>query len=287
MRNRSSVAAFVTNGNSVALQAVLDDLAAESGADHTIVLGDLAVFGPDPCGVLTLLKSREPIYHVCGNTDRYLVEKRYPNGSGKPGWQAQVLASFPWTPDRLGGSGLQFLATLPRQQRLFLTEEHSILAIHGSPHSDEENTRPNTPEKELRQMLADSPSFNLLLCAHTHLPVIRIVGGRRIVNVGSVGLPFDGNSGASYVIVHLQSGGDYRIEFRRVVYDVEAVVNELFTVAHPAAEIQAYNLRTARPLSDSLIYTNEMRLGHALASAKNVVRSHSLAPVESPALPSI
>jgi predicted phosphodiesterase len=272
------------HGNKVALQAVLDDLAAEGGADQTIVLGDLAVFGPDPVGVLTLLKGREPIYHVCGNTDRYLVEKRYPGGSGKPGWQTQVLASFPWTADRLGGNGLQFLAGLPRQQRLFLTEVHSILAVHGSPHSDEENIRPDTPEEELSQMVADSPSFNLLLCAHTHLPVNRVVAGRRIVNVGSVGLPFDGDPRASYAIVHLQPGGDYGVEFRRVDYDVEAVVSELFAVAHPAAEIQAYNLRTARPLSDSLIYTNEMRLGHALASAKNVVRSHSLAPLRSSAL---
>lgn len=271
------------HGNKVALQAVLDDLAAEGGADHTVMLGDLAVFGPDPGGVLTLLKNQGPIYHVCGNTDRYLVEKRYPTSAGKSGWQAQVLASFPWTAERLGQNGLQFLASLPRQQRLFLTEEHSILAVHGSPHSDEENIRPDTPEEELRQMFVNSPSFNLLLCAHTHVPVNRVVDDRRIVNVGSVGLPFDGDPGASYAIVHLQPGGDYRVEFRRVAYDIEAVVSDLFAVAHPAAEVQAYNLRTARPLSESLIYTNEMRLGHILAQAKNVVQSHSLASVRASA----
>jgi putative phosphoesterase len=269
------------HGNSVALQAVLDDLAAEGGADHLIVLGDLVVFGPDPCGVLTLLKNQEPIYHVCGNTDRYLVEKRYPGGSsGQPDWQAQVLASFPWTAGRLSHSGLRFLASQPRQQRLFLTDEHSILAVHGSPNSDEEDIRPDTPDEELRQMLTVSPSFNLLLCAHTHVPVNRVVDGRRIVNVGSVGLPFDGDTKASYAIVHLEPGGDYRIEFRRVAYDIDAVVSDLFSVAHPAAEVQAYNLRTALPLSESLIYTNEMRLGHALAGANTAVRSHIVTPVQ-------
>lgn len=265
------------HGNSVALQAVLDDLASEGGADYTFVLGDLAVFGPDPGGVLTLLKEHEPIIYVSGNTDRYLVEKRYPTGSGKQSWEAQVLASFPWTARQLGQCGLQFLAGLPRQQLLDFSEDHTVLAVHGSPRSDEENIRPDTPEGDLRQMLSVNLSYNLLLCAHTHLPVNRVVDERRVVNAGSVGLPFDTYPAASYALVHLQPSGHYRIEFRRVVYDVEAVVNQLFAVAHPAAEVQAYNLRTARPLSENLLYTNEMRQGHDLN--QTVAQPHILAPV--------
>jgi hypothetical protein len=46
-----------------------------------------------------------------------------------------------------------------------------------------------------------------------------------------------------------------------VAYDVEAVVNHLTAVGHPAAEVSAYNLRTARPLGQKLIYTKEMRQG--------------------------
>ena len=272
------------HGNSVALQAVLDDLDAQGGVDHILVLGDLAVFGPDPVRVLTLLKEREPIFYVCGNTDRYLVEERYPTGSGKQSWEAQVLASFPWTARQLGRSGLQFLAGLPRRQLLYLSEAHTVMAVHGSPGSDEENIRPDTPEEELKRMLSDDLAYNLLLCAHTHLPLSRVVAGCRIVNVGSVGLPFDSNPGASYALVHLQPGGNYRIEFRRVVYDVEAVVDQLIAVAHPAAAVQAYNLHTARPLSESLIYTDEMRQGHVLSTAKTVARPNILASAQSLAL---
>jgi predicted phosphodiesterase len=141
------------HGNSTALQAVLDDLDSQGGADHTIVLGDLAVFGPDPVGVLTLLKDREPISHITGNTDRYLVEKRYPTGSGKQSWEAQVLASFPWTARQLGQEGLEFLAGLPRRQLLRFSQEHRVMAVHGSPRSDEENIHPDTPEEELERML--------------------------------------------------------------------------------------------------------------------------------------
>jgi hypothetical protein len=89
-----------------------------------------------------------------------------------------------------------------------------------------------------------------------------------VVNIGSVGLPFDGHPRASYALVHLQAGGEYRIEFRRVAYEVEAVVAQLRAVNHPAAVVQAHNLRTALPLSPSLIYTSEMRLGHVLATPK-------------------
>jgi predicted phosphodiesterase len=252
------------HGNSMALQAVFADLDAQGGADHTLALGDLAVFGPDPVGVLALLQEREPIFHVSGNTDRYLVEERYPIGSGKQSWEAQVLASFPWTAKQLGKSGLHFLAGLPRRQLLPISPAHTIMAVHGSPRSDEENIRPNTPDVELEQMLLGGLAYNLLLCAHTHVPVDRIVAGRRVINVGSVGLPFDGNPGASYALIHLRPDGNYRLEFRRVAYDVEAVVSQLIAVDHPAVQVQTCNLRTALPLSQSLIYTDEMRQSHAL-----------------------
>jgi putative phosphoesterase len=259
------------HGNSIALQAVFDDLDAQGGADHLIVLGDLAVFGPDPVGVLTLLRKRSSIFYVCGNTDRYLIERRYPTGSGKQSWEAQVLASFPWSADQLGQEDLQFLAFLPRRQLLRFSKEHLVMAVHGSPRSDEESIRPDTPDEELERMIVDSLSYNLLLCAHTHIPLHRVVAGCHVVNVGSVGLPFDGDPTASYALVHLQAEGDYHIEFRRMVYDVEAVVSQLVTVAHPAAEVQAYNLRTARSLSENLIYTNEMRQGHNLLTNRTSV----------------
>jgi predicted phosphodiesterase len=264
------------HGNSVALKAVLDDLDSQGGADHTLVLGDLVVFGPDPVGVLDLLKGYEPIFHVCGNTDRYLIERQYPTGSGKQSWEEQVLASFPWTARQLRQDGLRFLRILRRQQLLHFSNEHIVMAVHGSPHSDEENIRPDTPDDDLERILADDPSYNLLLCAHTHLPVKRIVAGRLVVNVGSVGLPFDGYQGASYALVHLLPGGGYRIEFRRVAYDIELVVDQLMSVNHPAAAVQTYNLHTARPLSESLIYTKDMRQGHALPTGKAKTNSGGL-----------
>ncbi len=270
------------HGNSLALRAVLADMDAQGGADHVIVLGDLAVFGPDPTGVLELLREREPVFYVRGNTDRYLVEGQYPGGPGSQSWESQVLASFPWTVRQLGEAGLQFLADLPPQQLLRLDEEHAILAVHGSPRGDEEGIHPDTPDAKLASMLSGRP-YTLLLCAHTHLPLDRMVAGRRVVNVGSVGLPFDGDPSASYALIRLEPGGGYRVEFRRVTYDVEAVVSQLFVVNHPTANVGAYNLRTARPLSQKLVYTDRMRQGQVVADSSDLGandsrKHHSISP---------
>lgn len=265
------------HGNSVALRAVLNDLAIQGGADEIIVLGDLAVFGPDPWGVLTLLANQRRIFHVSGNTDRYLVEAKYPQTSDQQDWQSQVLASFPWAAEQLGTTGLQFLADLPYQQLFRFSQRQAILAVHGSPRSDEEGIRPNMSDIELDALL-DNPSssfstqtegqYNILLCGHTHIPVNRVMRWQRIINTGSVGLPFDGDQRASYVILSVHSDGNYEIEFRRVTYDIEMVIAQLKAIDHPTASISAQNLLTARPLSQKLIYTEDMRggLGHKISN---------------------
>ncbi len=249
------------HGNSIALREVLADLDQQGEIDCLLNLGDIAVFGPDPAGVIDLLEQHRPMLHIMGNTDRYLVEEQYPGEPGGIDWQSQVLASFPWTAQQLGPAGLEYLAALPPRQYLQLTPEHSILAVHGSPRSDEENIRPDTPDDKLIEMTQFTPPHNLLLSGHTHLPFVRNIQGRWFVNSGSVGLPFDGDPRASYTIITLLPGGQYKIELRRVQYDIEAVVRQLEALNHPTVDVSAYNLRTARSLGSKLIYTDRMRQG--------------------------
>ncbi len=256
------------HGNSLALRAVLADIDAQEGDSHLIVLGDLVVYGPDPGGVLALLREREPTFYVSGNTDRYLVEGRYRDSLSQPGWQAQVLSSFPWTARQLGIAGLRFLAGLPPTQLLYFGRGQVILAAHGSPRDDEENVCTDTPDPDLVTMFGDLP-YNLLLCGHTHQLFERTAAGRRIVNVGSVGLPFDGDTRAGYALIDLQPDGGYRVNLRRVAYDVGAAVQQLQAVDHPAAIVGAYNLRTARPLGRKLIYPESMRNGNWGARPQN------------------
>ncbi len=246
------------HGNSLALQAVLADLKTQGEVDILLVLGDLAVFGPDPLGVADLLQQQTGALYVRGNTDRYLAEERYPAGDEATSWKAQVLASFPWTARQLGREGVQFLGNLPTQQLLRVGPHHTLLAVHGSPRNDEENIHPHTPDDALAVMLGYTP-YNLLLCGHTHIPLDRTIAQRRVVNVGSVGLPFNGDPRASYALIKLQPWGSYEVRLRQVAYNIEAVIDQLKAVNHPTADISAYNLRTARPLGQRLIYPTAMR----------------------------
>jgi len=247
------------HGNSLALKAVLADLETRGGANQLLILGDLVAFGPDPGGVLRLLREYEPAIYILGDTDRYLVEKQYPTRTGYQRWQAEMLASFFWTAYQLSAVDLRFLAGLSRSKLIRFDDDHIILAVHGSPRSDEESILPQTSDIELERMLAGDLFYNLLVCGHTHIPLDRVIDGRRVVNTGSVGLPFNGDPRASYVLIDLQPHGEYEVEFRQVAYDIEAVVAQLDAARHPAAVMQSYNLRTARPLTQKLVYTNVMR----------------------------
>ncbi|MEW5961186.1 MAG: metallophosphoesterase family protein [Chloroflexota bacterium] len=241
------------HGNSIALKAVLTDLDALGGADHIIVLGDLAAFGPDPNGVLSLLQSRQQISVVRGHTDRCLIEAKCQFAFSSRGGKDPLQAGFFWTAQQLGHTGLRFLANLPARQLLHVKEGQVILAVHGSPRSDEENISLETSDIEFLSM-SGNIFYDLLLCAHTHIPFERIVTGRRVINAGSVGLPFDGDRRASYAVVHLEAHNKSRVEFRRVAYDVERVIDDLLTIDHPTATMSAYDLRAAQPLTQRFIH---------------------------------
>jgi Calcineurin-like phosphoesterase superfamily domain len=72
-----------------------------------------------------------------------------------------------------------------------------------------------------------------LLFGHTHLPFRRIAGGVELVNPGSVGLPWDGDTRAAYALIH----DDGRIEHRRVEYDVAASAAKVRALGPWAAPI--------------------------------------------------
>jgi putative phosphoesterase len=248
------------HGNNVALEAVLKDLEHQGGVDHVVVAGDLFTFGPAPNEVLARLQQLPSACFLLGNTDRYLLEERYPSSYGNGDWQDKLLFSFHWTAQRLDGEGFSFLETLPAFQ-LVEDGKYQLLTVHGSPRSDEEGLTMETMDSEFENMLIGQP-VAVLACGHTHVPMDRNVAGMRVINAGSVGLPFDGNPRGCYAIVSSPTGngtGPMQVQLRRVAYDVEEVVEQFFARDHPAADIGAYNLRTARSIGSNLIYTPEMR----------------------------
>ncbi len=245
------------HGNNIALEAVLSDLSAQAPVDHLIILGDLFVFGPEPNEVFDTLKLLPNARYILGNTDRYLLEKKYPIQPNGGSWQDSLLASFQWTTECINPEAVEFLTDIPTHQ-IVDVDLWRLLVVHGSPRSDEEGLTMKTTAADLAKM-GVPPGTSVLAAGHTHIPIDCIIDGVRVVNCGSIGLPFDGIPRAAYSIITKQPHGETQVDIRRVDYDIERAVKQLEDRNHPAAVVGAYNLRHARPMGQDLIYTQKMR----------------------------
>jgi putative phosphoesterase len=240
------------HGNLPALEAVLSHLEKQGGCDQTWVLGDLAVFGPYPRQVLERLADVPNKGFVQGNTDRYLATGRrppLPPIQDESQWSRMISlleerdANFRWTIGQLDYKWYSFLSELPFEQRLDVPDYGAVVGVHGSPVSDEVGIWAETTDSDLREMLSGA-GCRLLVCGHTHRPLDRSLDQARVINVGSVGLPLDGDRRAAYGTLDLE-GGECEVALHRVEYDVDGVIDKLTEMGHPAIDWVGSRLRLA------------------------------------------
>ena len=239
------------HGNLLALEAVLADIAARGASDATWVLGDLVAFCPWPSETLARLRALPDVAFLQGNTDRYLVTGRRPvalvrspdDWASMPETLAGRDANFRWTVERLSYADYEFLRDLPPRLEMDVPGYGGVLAVHATPVDDETNLYPGTPDGEVLGYLAGL-NARLVLYGHTHRPVDRTVGGVRLVNDGSVGLPLDDDPRPAYALLDFE-GGECSVTIRRVDYDAEVVIAELERVGHPARAWLVHILRHA------------------------------------------
>lgn len=238
------------HGNLDALEAVLADLEAHGGADKIWVLGDLAAFGPHPSECVARLRALPEVGVIYGNTDRYLTTGQRPEipVPDEAAWARMQTAlqtrdgAFAWTVGQLSYGDYEYLSKLPAEQSLQVEGFGWVVGFHAIPGDDEPMRWPDTPDDVLLDDLLDREG-RLALCGHTHLPMDRQLDGWRWVNVGSVGLPMDGDPRACYAMLDFD-GAAVNVAHRRVAYDVPSVVAKLVA---PNRERIAHILRTATP----------------------------------------
>jgi predicted phosphodiesterase len=144
-----------------------------------------------------------------------------------------------WIEQRLGPERLRWLQSLPEQLELDIDGLGRVLFCHGSPRSDEEMLLRTASDERLAMILADVEA-DVVVCGHTHMQFDRAFGDKRVVNAGSIGLPY-GAAGAHWV--ELGPG----IRHRRAAYDASSLhVSEwpraaeiLAVVESPPSEEQA------------------------------------------------
>ena len=219
-------ALYDVHGNLPALEAVLADRAF-ARADAVIVGGDVAA-GPLPAEVLDRLQALAlPVRWVRGNADREVVAA-FDRGDTDPA---------AYGPDDPAGRADAFTAArITRAQRDLLAAFEEVvrfdgaLFCHGSPRSDDEIVTALTPEARLAPML-DGVQEPLVVCGHTHHQFELHLGAQRVVNAGSVGMPYQGEPGAYWLLV-----ADGEPEPRRTAYDVDAAATVIRTSGFPDAD---------------------------------------------------
>ena len=209
------------HGNLPALEAVLADIARDA-PDLVMVCGDVAS-GPLPVESLEVLRALPRARFVRGNADRSLV-------AGFDGEERPRLPgpAADWCAAQLSRSHRDFLASFAQTVPVEVEGLGRVLFCHGSPRSDEEMMTVETPEARLRELLAGVDA-DVVVCGHTHMAFDRVVDGVRVINPGSVGMPY-GEPGAFWA--WLGPG----VEFRRTDYDRESAAARIRQSSWPGAE---------------------------------------------------
>ncbi len=203
------------HGNLPALEAVLADVERER-VDAIVVAGD-SVSGPWPAEVFDRLEAvGARIVH--GNADRLEEVRAFDSAQGA------------WNEECLGADRLATVAAWPLTLELEVDRLGTVLVCHSTPVSDEPIYTRLTPDEELVAMLGPVDA-DVLLCGHTHMQYDReLSSGLRVVNPGSVGMPYEGRRGAFWALL----GPD--VEFRHTEYDVERTVSLIRALGAPVEE---------------------------------------------------
>jgi putative phosphoesterase len=198
------------HGNVSALEAVLAEIETEP-VDRIVFLGDVS-WGSFPAETLALVRSlAERAVFVQGNADRDLVRFYDRPESGDRTFSERAR----WMVEHHSRDDRDFLATFQETAVLVVNGLGAVRFCHGSPRSLEECVTEATPQERMAELLR-GVGEDVLVTAHTHVQYERRVLGKRAVNPGSVGLPYEGRPGAYWALL----GPD--IELRRTDYDVEA-----------------------------------------------------------------
>jgi predicted phosphodiesterase len=214
-------ALYDVHGNLPALEAVLAEVET-IGVDAVVVGGDVAL-GPMPQGSLRrLLELGQRGVFLRGNCDREIAADQ--SGGGRGLWAERTR----WAAAQLERGQRAWLAALPVTQTLDVEGLGAVLFCHGSPRSDEEILTAISPEERVGAALAGIEEA-VVVCGHTHVQFDRVVAGKRLVNAGSVGMPYEAEPGAYWAL--LGPG----VELRRTAYDLEAAAEAIRVSGFPEA----------------------------------------------------
>lgn len=212
-------ALYDIHGNLPALEAVLEDVR-RADVDLVVVGGDVLP-GPMPRETLTCLLDLEvPVQFIQGNGDR---EVRAPTGAVPESFRDAMR----WNAQQLLPEHERLIDSWPATLRVRIGELDDVLFCHATPRNDNEIFTRLTPEDRLLPVFAGL-DVRLVICGHTHMQFDRTIGNVRVVNAGSVGMPFQ-DPGAYWLLL----GPD--VQLRHTAYDLTKAAERIRDTAYPQA----------------------------------------------------
>ncbi len=226
-------ALFDIHANLPALEAVLAEVRREN-VDEIVVGGDVLP-GPMPRETMACLRDLDiPIRFIMGNVDREVLAQMagtetvwYQNA--QEAWQEPVR----WTAEQLGPDEQGVLAAWPATCRVEVQAVGAVFFCHATPRNDTDIFTLLTPEEALVPIF-QNVAAPLVVCGHTHMQFERQIGNTRVVNAGSVGMPF-GEPGADWLL--LGPG----VELRHTPYDLAHSAERIRTTKYPEGVLFAAN----------------------------------------------
>jgi predicted phosphodiesterase len=251
-------ALYDIHGNLPALEAVLEDVA-RAEVDRIVVGGDVLP-GPMPRESLELLLGLDtPTQCIYGNGELMVLAQIAASDSGRVTyWGTTTGQPLPepmqevarWTGRQLGVTHEQVIRSWPATLELDVPGLGNVLFCHGTPRSELEVFTRLTPEDRLLPVF-EALGDTLVVCGHTHMQFERTVGRTRVVNAGSVGMPF-GEPGAYWLLL------DDGVHLRRTPFDLHAAAARVRATTYPQAEEFAARNILHPPSEDEMLaaFTN-------------------------------
>ena len=235
-------ALYDIHGNLDALEAVLGELR-RNGAELVVIGGDIF---PGPLATEALDRLLEldiPCRWIMGNGDRAVLDER--RGASADAMPESVRPIIRWQAAALTAAHERAIASWPAMLRLEIDGLGRVVFAHATPRSDTEIFTERTPAARLEPIF-DAADADVVVCGHTHLQFNRMVGRTRVVNAGSVGMPF-GDAGAHWALLGPE------VQLRCTPYDLERAAARIRSSSYPGAAEYAKEYVLNRPSKERML----------------------------------
>ena len=157
------------------------------------------------------------------------------------------MRAIRWSGEEIRANYEALLDSWPATVRLAMPEFGDVLFCHATPRNDTEIFTRRTPDERLLPIF-DAVGARMVVCGHTHMQFDRTIGSTRVVNAGSVGMPFS-EPGAYWLLL----GSD--VQLQRTPYDLDRAAERIRATAYPQADMFAARYVLDPPTEDDTLNT--------------------------------